>query len=169
MNHSDAEREALRRYIDANLEGERSKQRIIFAGVNVGLFLLFSVLAWFVLPQAIPSPSGEVFSRAGLVGLIMFTAGWGTSALLHVISTLMETKWGTRQLRRNLAVRFRIERAVFGAAMHDIEAEERRTYTPQREKAKRQAMRLSDDGELVPLDEDTAAHDSATVSVTRER
>jgi hypothetical protein len=166
MNQSDAEREALRRYIDANLEGERSKQRIIFAGLNVGLFLLFSVLAWFIFPQA--SSSGELNSPA-LGGLIVLTVGWGVTAFLHVMSALMETQWGTRQIRRNLAVRFRIERTIFGSALHALEDEEATKHAPQREKAKRQAMRLSDDGELVPVEADADARDAEISSASRER
>jgi hypothetical protein len=81
----------------------------------------------------------------------------------------METQWGTRQIRRNLAVRFRIERTIFGSALHALEDEEATKHAPQREKAKRQAMRLSDDGELVPVEADADARDAEISSASRER
>jgi hypothetical protein len=138
-----SEREAIRDYIERNLAGAKWKQRIALAGVNGLLFLIFNVIAWGIILSARASISEQAFA-----GTLMLSIGWGVGLFMHVLSVLLEGKAGETQLRKNLVLQARIERAVYGTTADDL-------YAPaEKDKRKRdQAMALSDDGEMIPVDE----------------
>lgn len=143
MTTSDSERAAIREYIDRNLPGAKWRQRIALAGVNGLLFVIFNVVAWGLIISERATVSGEMFAAA-----LMLSIGWGAGLLMHVLSTILEGQAGETQLRKQLALQARIERAVYGTTVDDLAA------PAEKDKPKRdRVMALSDDGEMIPADE----------------
>jgi hypothetical protein len=151
-----AEREEIRRYIAANLEKERRKQRFVFFFVNVFLVVLLTLIAWGIAISA-PASAG---SNPAIGPLIVLTISGGLGILMHFFGSLhTSSEEGERQLRRNLAFQARINRFIYGSADTyddpDDDAAVSAAKKPKREVG--EYVRLSDDGELIPDEEQSSA------------
>lgn len=149
-----SEREEIRRYVAANLEKERRKQRYVFFFVNIFLVILLTLIAWGIAVAA-PASGG---SNPAIASLIVLTVAGGLSILMHFFGSLYSSsEAGERQLRRNLAFQARINRFIYGSADSYDDTED---SIPD-EKSKRefgdQYVRLSDDGELIPDEQQSSA------------
>lgn len=132
MSDSDQERERIRAYVRKNFEPEKRKRRVVLVVVNLIITVFMAILAWLLA------------SDSALAGMIILSVAAGLAMMFHFIGLYMETEAGARDLRRELVMKARFQR-IFGMLDADeILGEEE----PQ--KAKRdEAVRLSDDGELV--------------------
>jgi hypothetical protein len=163
------EQEEIRRYIDKHLQRQKSTTRLVLLAVNVGVFILFSIIALLLAAQSGKfSVTAETLSKTtgdtGLAALIMLWVGWLTGLILHGIGVFMETKAGERQMRQQLALRAMITRwtdSMTGNAFSKARkfAEETDEEDEPEKRKRSQTVRLSDDGELVPDDGDDVGAD----------
>lgn len=121
--------ERLRAYVDKWLARAKRTERILLWVLHLFAFL-FCVLG------------AQPLSATGW----LFTIGWMIGLLIHAAAIWMESPAGERYLRRQLAERGIKE--LYAEAATSIMLDE-----PAKEKAKRAALTLTDDGELIPLDE----------------
>jgi hypothetical protein len=151
-----SEREEIRRFIAANLEKERRKQRYVFFFVNVFVVLLLTLIAWGI---AIAAPvSGG--SNPAIGSLIVLSIAGGLGILMHFFGSLYSSsEAGERQLRRNLAFQARINRFIYGSTDSYEDTDDAETIPSEKPKRESgdQYVRLSDDGELIPDDEQLSA------------
>jgi hypothetical protein len=119
--------EAVRRYVEANLEQTRRSQRRALWRIHLLLYLIVNLIGWIILGSSHNLPSGV------LVFSILTTIGWMVGLFLHAHALYLESTAGVRSVQARLAMQ-----AMQTQAMRE---------TP---KLKReQILRLSDDGELV--------------------
>jgi hypothetical protein len=120
--------EAVRRYVEANLEQTRRSLRRTLWRIHLLLYLIVNLIGWIII-----SSSGASRDLGVLIISILTTISWAVGLFLHARALYLESPAGERYLRTRLAMR-----ALQDPAM-------RETPKPRRE----QIMRLSDDGELV--------------------
>lgn len=129
MNENPISPERLRAYVDKWLDRAKRTERILLWVLHLFVFLFC-----FLGTQPFSTPEWI------LIG------GWMIGLLIHAVAIWMESSAGERYLRRQLAERGIKE--LYAEAATSIVLDE-----PAKEKAKRAALTLSDDGELVPLDD----------------
>jgi hypothetical protein len=154
MSPTQSEREEIRQYIAANLDKERRKQRFVFFFVNVFLVVLLTLIAWGI---AI-STQGSAGSNPTTASLIMLTIAGGLGIMMHFFGSLYPwTEAGERQMRRNLAFQARINRFIYGSADSYEDTDDPVHAEKVKHESGDQYVRLSDDGELIPDEEQSSA------------
>ncbi len=144
------EKAVMRAYIERRLPRARREQRFGFLIGSLITAVVMTILAW-------------VFTATGLfggdapswIGMLLLTIALFVGSLLHTLSVVLDGKLGEPALRRNLAMRYRIEKAFYGTDVDALFEDEAA------EKPKRDAYRLTDDGEIVADDELPDADDPA--------
>jgi hypothetical protein len=136
------EKAAMRAYIERKLPQARREQRLGFLIGSLVTAIVMTILAWVF------TATGIFGSHApSWIGMVLLTIALFVGSLLHTLSVLLDGKAGEPSLRRNLAMRYRIEKAIYGT---DVDALFEEAAA---EKPKRDAYRLTDDGEIVAEDE----------------
>ncbi|MEP7287135.1 MAG: 2TM domain-containing protein [Chloroflexota bacterium] len=107
----------------------------IYVAVNLGLWLLWALLGGF--PSGFPWP-------------LLVTLGWGIGLAAHGIDVYFKS--GSMAVRREMAIEREMQREMQMRGLDASDVLEK----PKRE----QVMRLSDDGELVPADDEGIAQDT---------
>jgi hypothetical protein len=138
MSENPLDASKIRQYVDQNIKKARQTQRYILLGVNVGLFTLFTLIAWII---ALSSPSD---SKQLVGSFIMLSIGFLTSVIMHAVATYTESEMGQRQIRQQLALKA-LQEAIGQSVSEAVEVPEKRKHD--------QVVELSDDGELVPIEE----------------
>lgn len=133
------EKAALRAYIERKLPQARREQQIGFLIGSLITAATMSLVAWSL------TFSGAI-SETPWVGTMLLSIALFVSVLLHTLSVVFDSKLGEASLRRNLAMRYRFEKALYGT---DVDA----LFEEEAEKPKRERYRLTDDGEIVPEDD----------------
>jgi hypothetical protein len=124
--------EQIRRAIEAQLAREKIQRRRLFFRINVAIYLAVMLLGWIIIPII----HGPFLTESSGLTILSLSIGGLVELILHYGSIRMDTAEGERALRERLLGQAIQEAMLDGA------------YP---EKAKR-ASRLSDDGELVEVD-----------------
>lgn len=140
---------AIREYVEKHLPRYKVTTKLTLFAVNLILFVVFTVITLAAASSAgVLATIGQDLANLqkttdpAAVAVILPLIGWLTALILHGVTLLMDTKMAERQMRAQLAMR---------AMGHKLSE----AVSQPAEKPKRgQAMRLSEDGELVPVDEE---------------
>jgi hypothetical protein len=144
----------LNEQVEQKVNRQRKWAKGVFFGVSVGLTLLFNGLAWVMVgsnPELrnLPPEAGAAVGGA----LAFLTVASGMGILYHGLSLLMDSKAALKQMRgRVVAQEFSEQLLQQGLAQQGLAQQDD-------QKAKRlsvsddQPVTVSDDGELVPLEE----------------
>lgn len=136
------EKAAMRAYIERRLPRARREQQLGFLAGALITAVVMTILAWVLTATGVFGSDVPSW-----IGMFLLTIALFVGSLLHTLSVLLDGKLGEPSLRRNLAMRYRLEKAFYGT---DVDALFEETEA---EKPKRDAYRLTDDGELVAEDE----------------
>jgi len=136
---------AIRQSVEKSLKRRKTTMRWILLGVNLIMFGLFTIIAWGMAQGTgllvEGNPQGE-----GLIGaLIMLNIGWFTALMFQFFSAIVDVPNAENQMRAQIMSE-EISKAMLELGTDESEAPA--------EKAKRM-MRLSDDGELEEIADDT--------------
>jgi hypothetical protein len=148
MLPTDMDTQALRQKVEVEVRKQKNLAHWIFFFTSLGTYLLFMILAWGmfisaggIAPDAnISFPNASSESNLFTAAMVMLTVGWGTTVLFQFISAVMETKVGGRRLREQAIGRV-IAQSMLGTMEDQAEPPKRKN-----------TMRLTDDGELEPVD-----------------
>lgn len=140
---------AIREYVEKHLPRYKVTTKLTLFAVNLILFVVFTVITLAAASSAgVLATIGQDLANLQkttdpiAVAVMLPLVGWFTALILHGVTLLMDTKMAERQMRAQLAMR---------AMGHKLsEATSQPAEKPKRD----QAMRLSEDGELVPVDEE---------------
>jgi hypothetical protein len=147
---------AIRQRVDEKVKKEMRLAKFALFAVNLGVFTLFSFIAWqtylsnggvpprwedFLNIPGVARPAGDPATSA----LVMLTMGWVVALIIQVVSLVFDTRLGERQTRERIMGR-EVNKEI---ARLGLDTDE------QQEKAKH-IVRLSDDGELEEVVEDDA-------------
>lgn len=140
----------IRDYVRTNFKRAKQKRRIVLFIVNLVLVVILGVFAWGL----------ALFSREWIAAAVMMTAAAGLATMFHGISSLSESEYGDREIKRQLVLEARIKRAMGGldSSLDEIDVSE----APE-ERAKRKRAHLALPGEeeidLEALGRPDAEHD----------
>lgn len=147
MSNQDLDIDALKTDLQRKMRNQRRVGRIALAASNAGMWLLFNIFsAAFIFNDkttaALKTLSGDV---QGFIGgaLFMLSIGWATGVVFHILGAVMETGIMDKYNKRMM-----LSRSVTDQLLTQIEAAD-----PVKAKRKNEEMRLSDEGELVPIDQ----------------
>lgn len=144
--------QAIRQRVEEGIRKEKLLAKFVLFCLNFALFIVFMVLAWqthvvaggalprwedFINLPGIPRANVDPNTSA----LMMASAGWGIALLFHVVSMILDTRLGERQIRERVMGR-EINKEMERLGVNSLEAYEKR----------KTMMRLTDDGELEALD-----------------
>lgn len=122
--------EQIRQFVDSRLKRTRFRQRM-----GIWVLHVFTFMFFFLGAQPLSSAAWAL------------SVGWMIGLIFHAWSVWLESSAGERYVRRLLAsqaVKELIAEVASSAALAE----------PEKEKAKRDEMvRLSDDGELIPMEQ----------------
>ncbi len=136
------EKAAMRAYIERRLPRARRELQLGFLAGALITAVVMTILAWvFTATELFDSDAPS------WIGMVLLTIALFVGSLLHTLSVVLDGKLGEPSLRRNLAMRYRLEKAIYGTDVDALFEEN------EAEKPKRDAYRLTDDGELVAEDE----------------
>jgi O-antigen/teichoic acid export membrane protein len=144
MSQNELDYPAIRRRVEEELRREKARMRLIFFFISLLLFVIFIAIGWGVYlanggtaPQAnIPGVSRE--ENPFTFAMTMITAAGFINLVFQLVSVIVDTKRGERQLREQVTGRI-INKEIQRLGLSEDDAP--------REKAKR-LVRLGDDGEL---------------------
>lgn len=123
--------EALQQKIEADLDKQRGRSRVVMFAVNLILFVTFASISWIMLPLTQPD---FIFTDATLTALILLSVGWMTGVIMHGVQTLVDSRATDRAMRDRL-----LAEHLKNIALEQIRQQEL-------DKAKRKrAERLTDD------------------------
>jgi hypothetical protein len=152
MLPNDIDTRALRQKVEVEVRKQKNLTHWILFFTSLGMYILFMLLAWGMFISAggaapntnIALPGTTSDNNPFTAAMVMLTVGWGTTVLFQFISAVMETKVGGRRMREQAIGRV-IAQSMLGTMEDDLEPEKRKT-----------TMRLTDDGEIEPVDENDA-------------
>lgn len=124
----------IREYVEQHLKSTKNQTRLSLFLINLIFFVVFNGIAWVAMLTRGPIPDSL------LAGLIFLSVGWLTGLIMHGTSYFLETRAGEQQMRERLTLRA-IQKELTRLGMSELDLLEK----PKRD----QALRLSDDGELV--------------------
>jgi len=119
----------------------RSWIRWLLFGTNLGLFIVISIL----LTIGMISTSVYAAEKNGVPAmhfLLILWAGWALAVIIHGVSAFMESDLGGRRLRAEL------EKRGVARKLKALGDKPKRKSVPR-------ALRLTDDGELVPENDES--------------
>lgn len=146
---------AIRQRVEDGVRRQKQVTRTVLFGVNVFIYALFMLIGWGIFLSsggaAASAAAAAGQSDSPLVGAMVMTSMAGFMGLMfQFISLMMETKRGEDSLRERLAAR-EINLELLKLGMDDAAVMEKR----------KGMMRLTDDGELEAVVDDTALEDEA--------
>lgn len=145
--------EQLREEIKRQMRLQRQVARYGMLAGHVGMFALFSVLSIIFLAQAGQSeilknlPKGD----AGFLvtPLILLWIGWGTGVFFHLMAILNEAGLFEKANKRIL-----ISRALADQLLKEVGTDSEKPKRKPTAETVSQEMRLTDEGELAPADDE---------------
>ncbi len=141
MSDNPLDADKIRQYVDQNFKKARRTQHLILWGTNFCFFVVLSLIAWLIVLGKPP------VSDQTMAALTLVSAGWMVGLIMHSIALYTESEAGQRQIRQQLALKA-MQEALGQTALDAPEAQEK----PKRA----QVVELSDDGELIPVEETEA-------------
>ncbi len=138
----------VRQRVKRGIEKQKQLMHTFLFALNVLMFVLFMVIAYGIYLSGDGNSLSDIFASSeleatnpALSALVVLTAGWLTSLILHGVSLFMNTKLGERQIRN------RVIANELGRELFQLDAEE--DPLPKRKRL----MELVDDGELAEIDD----------------
>ena len=147
---SDLDYRAIRKRVEAGIAEYKSRTRRVLFAVTLFIYLLFMIIGWgiFIGYGGIEASAALASGRSDspLVGaMIMLSMSGFMGVLFQFISLMTETKRGEERIRERLVAR-EINREMLRMGLDEVEEQEKR----------KGMMRLTDDGELEEVVDDTA-------------
>jgi hypothetical protein len=150
MADQDLDYAAIRRNVEKSVSHQKWVYRILFFVMHALFFVVAMLAVWGTI--ATDAQLRDVlFNQGSAVIVILPTILWAAVILFHVASLYLESSEGEKAMRERLLMR-EIGEDILRKGL----AAEAMSEKPKRRNAvmEDQAMRLSDDGELTPVDED---------------
>lgn len=145
MQPEELDYRAIRKSVEKSLKRRKSIMRWVLLGANLIMFGLFTIIAWGMAQGTGLLVDGNSQGE-GLIGaLIMLNIGWFTALMFQFFSAIVDVPNAENQMRAQIMSE-EISKAMLELGTDESEAPA--------EKAKRM-MRLSDDGELEEIADDT--------------
>ena len=156
MSDQNLDYAAIRRKVEMSLYRQKRVNRIIYFLANLFLYVVTMIAIWTMV-LAKSDLSNALFranDSSALLLVILPTILWGTAVLFHFISMMIESGVGEKAIRERLLMR-EVGEEILRKGLVD----EGMLEKPKRRAAALETDRvlLSDDGELVPVDEDNHA------------
>jgi hypothetical protein len=131
----------IRDYVRQNFKRAKQKRRIVLFIVNLVLVVFLAVFAWGL----------ALLSQEWIAAAVMMTAAAGLAVMFHGISSLSETEYGDREIKRQLVLEARVKRAMGGLddSLDQIDVSE---ADMERAKRKRAHLTLPDEDEGIDLE-----------------
>ncbi|MBI5670998.1 MAG: hypothetical protein HZC41_23640 [Chloroflexi bacterium] len=144
---------AIRRRVEIELQQERRRGQTILFAINVFLLCFFMLLTWVIIPNtSVTITSSDYFGTMTAIynawaAKVLLSVGWTIGLLLHGLAAYANSSngWIDRYRRRLLARE--IEFARLGID------EDRLNESAPVGKAKRGPLELSEDGEMIEVQE----------------
>jgi len=148
MSDDNLDYAAIGRYVDKKIGRQKWLYRLIFFAMHFIFFAVTMVIVWGILATNPPLRATLFDSGAGAAMIVILpTILWGMAIFFHIASLFFESGAGENALRQQLLAREIAEKMMRSGTLD--------------EKPKRRAsglasdhVQLSDDGELLPADED---------------
>ncbi len=148
---SDLDYRVIRKRVEAGIVQQKFRTRMgLFIG-SLFMYILFMLIGWgmFLASGGQNVPIVDAQGDSILVGaMVLLSMSGFFGVLFQFIALMMETRSGEERIRERLVAR-EINREMLRMGMDDVEEHEKR----------KGMMRLTDDGELEEVIEDTAALD----------
>ena len=131
----------IRDYVRQNFQRAKQKRRIILFIVNLVLVVFLTMFAWGL----------ALLSQEWIAAAVMMTAAAGLATMFHGISSLSETQYGDREIKRQLVLEARIKRATGGLddSLDEIDVSK---VSEERAKRKRAHLTLPDEDDEIDLE-----------------
>lgn len=152
MSDQNLDYAAIRRNMDKSVDRQKRLYRMIFFWTHLVFFLVTMFAVWGIAltNSQLRAVLFENGSAAALI-VILPTVMWAMAVLFHVASLYTESEAGQKAMREKLLMseigEEMLRKGLSDAGM--LEKPKRRAPTLEGER-----VRLSDDGELLPVDED---------------
>jgi hypothetical protein len=153
MANSELDIEALREDIKRQMRLQRKIGRYGMLGGHVLMFVLFSILSLVFLGQAgradalqnLPKTTSDLI----LTPFLLVWIGWATGLFFHVMAVLNEMGLLEKANKRML-----VSRAVADQLLREVSTESGKPKRKRTADSATAEVRLTDEGELEPADED---------------
>ena len=140
---------AIRRKVEAGVARQKWNYRIVFFVMHLIFYIVTMLLVWGTV-AANPQLRDVLFNNEPGVGLIVLlpTIMWAAVILFHVASLYIETGAGEKAMRERFIMR-EVGEEMLRKGLED-------EALPEKPKRHAETLHdlLSDDGELIPMDED---------------
>jgi hypothetical protein len=150
MSDQQLDIEQLRQDIKRQMKFQRQAGRYGMLGAHIGMFVLFSILNIIFLSQAgkIDALQNLPKGDAGFIitPIILLWIGWGSGVFFHLMAVLNEMGLFEKANKRML-----VSRAVADQLLREVGSDSEK---PKRKPLAKPEMRLTDEGELAPIEED---------------
>ena len=156
MDEQNLDYAAIHSRVEKGVQRRKSLYRLIFFGTHLFFFLVAMAVVWGTL-LIDGSLRATLFGNpAGIAVVVVPTVLWAIMILCHIASLYTESSAGEQGIREQLLMR-EVGQDILRRGRLDTELAE---------KPKRQAAALSDDGELIPVDEDELTEQNDYVART---
>jgi hypothetical protein len=136
---------AIRRKVEKGVQRQKWMNRIAFFIVHLLFFAVAMVIVWGNVTTDTQLRARLFDSESRWTAIVLVpTIMWAAVLLFHAAALYMESRRGEKDIRERLLMR-EIGEDILRQGLADAES---------REKPKRHEARLSDDGELLAIDED---------------
>jgi len=146
----DMDYQELNARVEITLKKRKMLVRYVLFGTSIFMFIVFSVLAWVMVSG---STAAAELSNTGaddpiLGAMILFIVGWLTTLFFDGLGLVIDTGIGDKQMRSQI-----LTEQLGQNLMEMVQASAEK---PKRDAdgldADAQAMEISDDGELIPVE-----------------
>jgi hypothetical protein len=145
----------IRTYVDQNIYRYKMMQHVTLFTVNLILFIIFSAVA---IASAVASGRfadldllQKTSNPTVFMALALPMIGWMVGVILHGAALFLNSRYGERTLRGQLAMR------AMGRKLADAASDQSETKEKPKREVGEQYVRLSDDGELIPDEQQSSA------------
>ncbi len=162
MDNENLDSVEIRRHVEERLKEHKRRQRYWIFALHLICFIVFSLMAWGFgtrdpLYKLAMSTSGSDLSAL----LVIPTVAWGIVVLMHFAMLFNESERADKRLRAQF-LREEIDERTMNRIMEQADASESFSEKPKRHEnvdavSEVGAVRLSDDGELVPIESESAS------------
>ena len=152
MSDQNLDYAAIRRNVENSLSRQKWMYRFIFFGIHVLFYVAAMLAVWGTLASNSQLRAALFDNGSGAAVIVILpTILWTTLILCHVASLYTESSVGEKALRERLLVH-EVGEDILRKGLVDVGVSEK----PKRRAVVHEAGRflLSDDGELIPADED---------------
>jgi hypothetical protein len=151
----DMDYEALNARVEAKLAQRKKLTRNMMFGVSILMFVIFALMGWLIAGGVMDMDSvNSSFEDAATTGLFLVTMGGFMAIIMNFIGIAIDTEAGGKQMRSQIMME------ELGTNLQDLARGKAKRGQGDADHASSRLgdessdyVELSDDGELVPLDE----------------